>query len=148
MKVPQTGVNIEDFFVLEINILVSSIRELLHQMFHHYMLTLRQLITDTVITWSYKLSNELFGACAYQGVRSVSFPENSAHVVLSADNSFLFLLILKQVKHFRTTTRLSLVQLSFKIKKTARDKFDMTCIPMVYWKRLPCLSSRCKVRYK
>ena len=26
MKVPQTGVNIEDFFVLEINILVSRIR--------------------------------------------------------------------------------------------------------------------------
>ena len=132
MKVPQTGVNIEDYFVLEINILVSSIRELLHQMFYPYVLTLRQLITDKVMKWSYKLSNELFGACAYQGVRSVSFPKNSAHLVLSTGDSFLSLLILKQVKHFCTTTPLSLVQLSFKIKKTVGNKFDMTCTPVVY----------------
>ena len=101
-------------------------------MFYHYVLTLRQLVTDIVITWSYKSSNELFGACAYHGVRSVSFPENSAHVVLSTDDSFLSWLILKQVKHFRTTSPLSLVQLSFKTKEIAGDKFDITCTSMVY----------------
>ena len=40
-----------------------------------------ELIIDTVMEWSYKLSYEYFGTRAYQGVRNVSFSENFAYVV-------------------------------------------------------------------